>query len=121
MHEQVGVRAFMRSIADNAPRWAERLPEIPGLLHEVLKRAEGGKCKVVADDGDRLELYHFLRRAEQRIYVAIIGAALAISAAVILALDSFMPLMVGRAPLLTWLLGALGDNQQKNTKPKRRD
>jgi len=121
MNEQVGVRAFMRSIADNAPRWAERLPEIPGLLHEVLKRAEGGKFKVVADDGDRRELYHILRRAEQRIYVAIIGAALVISAAVILALDSFMPLMVGRAPLLTWLLGALGGILLMVAWPKGRD
>src|SRR3569623_592396 len=121
MNEQVGVRAFMRSIADNAPRWAERLPEIPGLLHEVLKRAEGGKFKVVADDGDRRELYHILRRAEQRIYVAIIGAALVISAAVLLALDSFMPIMVGRATLLTWLLGVLGGILLMVAWPKVRD
>lgn len=121
MNEQVGIRAFMRSIADNAPRWAERLPEIPGLLHDVLKRAEGGKLRVVTDDGNRRELYHILRRAEQRIYVAIVGVALVISAAMILALDSFMPLMVGRAPLLTWLLGALGGILLMVAWPKGRD
>ena len=121
MNEQIGMRAFVRSIADNAPRWAERLPEIPGLIHEVLKRAENGKLRVVADDGERREFLHILRRAEQRIYIAIVGAALVIAAALILALDSYAPLMLGRAPLLTWLLGALGGLLLMIAWPKGRD
>lgn len=121
MSEQVGVHAFMRSLIDNAPRWAERLPEMPTLLYEVLRRAENGKLKVVRDDPDRKEFLHILRRAQQRIYIAIVGAALVIAAALILALDSFAPLMVGNAPALTWLLGGLGGMLLLVAWPKGRD
>ena len=36
LKKQMGVRAFFKRIQDNLPLWAEKLPDIPGLVYEVL-------------------------------------------------------------------------------------
>lgn len=36
MNEQLGWRAVVRSLKENAPYWAEKLPELPNLLYENL-------------------------------------------------------------------------------------
>ncbi len=108
MNEQIGPRAFVRGVKENAPRWAERLPDIPGLMYDVLERAESGKLEVVVNNEEWRDLRRTLQRGQQRIYFAIVAAALLISAAVIHALDGYAPLMLGNAPLLTWLLGGVG-------------
>lgn len=37
MHEQIGWRAVLRSVKENAPYWAEKLPEVPTLLYDTLQ------------------------------------------------------------------------------------
>jgi len=121
MHEQVGARAFWKNFTRNAPRWAERLPEIPVLVYEVLKRAESGKLKLINDHPEWREMHATLRRGQQRLYFAIVGAALVLSAALVLGLDGNTPLMLGKAPLFTWLLGGLGGLLLFVAWPKGRD
>lgn len=36
LKQQVGVRAFFRKVRDNIPYWSEKLPEMPGLVYDVL-------------------------------------------------------------------------------------
>ncbi|MEJ2564663.1 MAG: ubiquinone biosynthesis regulatory protein kinase UbiB [Gammaproteobacteria bacterium] len=108
MSEQIGVRALFQGLRHEAPRWAERLPQVPALLYDVLRRAEQGELKVVVSPAEWEELRHTLQRGQQRIYLAITGAAFLISAAIILGLDGYSPNMFGNAPILTWLLGAAG-------------
>jgi ubiquinone biosynthesis protein len=36
LKKQMGVKAFLRRVKDNIPYWSEKLPEIPGLIHDVL-------------------------------------------------------------------------------------
>ncbi len=108
MSEQIGVKAFFQNVRQEAPNWAERLPQVPALLYDVLRRAEQGELRVVVSPAEWEELRHTLRRGQQRIYLAITGAALLISAAIILGLDGFTPSMFGNAPVLTWLLGIAG-------------
>ena len=36
LKQQVGVKAFIRRVRDNLPSWSEKLPEIPGLVYDVL-------------------------------------------------------------------------------------
>ncbi|WP_089139585.1 ubiquinone biosynthesis regulatory protein kinase UbiB [Vibrio rumoiensis] len=38
MMEQVGPKAVLNAVKDKAPLWAEKLPELPELLYETLKR-----------------------------------------------------------------------------------
>jgi ubiquinone biosynthesis protein len=108
MGEQMGVRALLRGLVKEAPRWAERLPQVPGLFYDVLRLAEAGKLSIDMSPGDWKELHRTLRHGQQRLYFCIIGAALLISAATLLALDGYVPRMLGHAPLLTWILGGLG-------------
>ena len=37
LKKQVGVKAFLHRIRENIPAWSEKLPEIPGLIYEVLQ------------------------------------------------------------------------------------
>ena len=34
MQEQIGWRALLRNVKEQAPYWAEKLPEMPGLLYD---------------------------------------------------------------------------------------
>jgi ubiquinone biosynthesis protein len=51
LKKQMGVRAFVQRIQDNLPLWAEMLPEIPGLVYEVLNEQK-----------QQLELERFARQ-----------------------------------------------------------
>jgi ubiquinone biosynthesis protein len=108
MSEQVGVRAFLRELRSQAPRWGEMLPGLPGMAHDVLQQAHDGRLKVELKSTGLDGLRREIRRANQRTVLAIVGAALVVAAATILALGGFSPTMLGRAPVATWLLGGLG-------------
>lgn len=107
MSEQVGIRAMWHNFKSNLPQWAEQLPQLPGLIFDVARRAEEGRLELRWSSDDLTKLRRELKQAQQRNFAAIIAAALIVAAAVILSLDGFAPKMMGNAPLLTWLLGGL--------------
>lgn len=37
LKEQMGVKAFIKRLASELPKWSRQLPEIPGLMYDVLK------------------------------------------------------------------------------------
>lgn len=109
MSEQVGVRSLVKSLVRNVPLWADKLPEIPLLLHDFLKQAKESELhtdKATENQIKRLRVQ--LERANRRLFRAIVGSGFILSAAVIQGLDGHMPVMFGNAPLLTWMLGGLG-------------
>lgn len=115
MSEQMGVRSILRSLRRNAPEWSEKLPEIPVLLHQWLTQAteHGSSQKPGADVGNALnelkEVRWEIRRANRRLFRAIVGSAFVISASIIYVYaDPTTTSMLGNAPLLTWLMGGLG-------------
>ncbi len=107
MSEQVGPRAFAKRMRRSLPEWSERLPELPTLLHRTLQQASEGKLRVQWESGELKRIRQQIRRSQQRTVAAIVGGALLISAAVIYGLDGYTPLMLGGAPLLSWMLGGL--------------
>ena len=46
LKRQVGVKAFFKRIVDNLPLWSEKLPEIPGLIFEVLNETQQRQEKI---------------------------------------------------------------------------
>jgi ubiquinone biosynthesis protein len=36
MNQQIGVRALLRSLRDEAPMWARTIPQLPRLVHRML-------------------------------------------------------------------------------------
>ncbi len=115
MSEQIGVRSIMRSLSRNAPEWSEKLPEIPVLLHQWLTQQteHRGSQKASGDSGSALKeltaVRWEIRRANRRLFRAIVGSAFVISASIIYVYaDPTTTSMLGNAPFLTWMLGGLG-------------
>ncbi len=108
MRDQLGVKAMLRELRQQAPRWSETLPRLPGLAHEVLEQARDGRLEVRMKSDDLAAIRREIRRANQRTVLAVVGAALLLGAAVVYGLDGFQPATVAGAPLLSWVLGALG-------------
>ncbi|VAW97259.1 Ubiquinone biosynthesis regulatory protein kinase UbiB, partial [hydrothermal vent metagenome] len=115
MSEQIGVRSIMRSLRRNAPEWSEKLPEIPVLLHQWLTQEteHRGSQKAGGDSGNALKeltaVRWEIRRANRRLFRAIVGSAFVISASIIYVYaDPTTTSMLGNAPFLTWMLGGLG-------------
>lgn len=108
MSEQVGPRAFMRNLRTSLPVWTETLPEIPQLLHKTLEQAVNGKLRIEWHSEELRQMRQELRAANRRTVAAIIGAGSIVAAALVYGLDGYAPAMIGGAPLLTWIFGALG-------------
>ena len=110
MSEQVGLRSFARSLKKNTPEWAEKLPELPGLMHAFLTQATENDAPARDTSGDALKKIRWeIRRAQRRNFRAIVGSGFIISASIIYAYaDPTSTTMLGNAPLLTWMLGGLG-------------
>ncbi len=108
MSEQVGVRSFFNRIKGNIPAWGETLPQVPQLMHDVLQRARNGTLVVQSNPEELQQLARDIRDANRRTFGAVVGAALIISAAVLLGLDGYAPTMQAGAPISSWLLGVCG-------------
>ena len=108
MRDQIGPRAFYRHLKENMPLWAERLPQLPNKMYELLEQAKDGNLKMELKPEQMQQLQREIRRANRRSFGAILGGSLLVSAAVITALDGYAPTMLGNLPLGSWLLGSLG-------------
>ncbi len=108
MAEQIGPRAMFRHLKENVPLWAERLPQMPNMLFEVLEQAKQGQLRMESDNKQMSQLQHEIHRSSHRNFAAITGAGFIISAAIIYALDGYGKTMLGDFPLVSWVSGALG-------------
>ncbi len=108
MRDQLGARALIRELKKHAPRWGETLPALPGIAFEVLRQARDGKLRVEMSSKEIESVRREIRRANQRTVLVVVGAALILSATALLGLDGYSPRIIAGAPLLTWVLGALG-------------
>lgn len=108
MSEQAGPHAAYNNLRQNAPRWANALPELPLLIHEVTKQASKGHLQVRLSADDLKELHQEIRRASLRTTAAVAGAALLVGAATIHGLSDYTPILLAGVPLLSWLLAGVG-------------
>ena len=107
MSEQLGPRALLKNLKANLPLWAEMLPQLPGMIHDVAKQAQQGELALQWRSHEITRLRREVRQANRRSFAAIIAAGLIVSAAVVLGLDGYAPRMVADAPFVTWLLGGI--------------
>jgi ubiquinone biosynthesis protein len=76
MQEQLGWRAVLRSVKENAPYWAEKLPEMPTLLYNYLH----GQKQLAQFQRDTMQqLLVHQQQLKQRIFYSIGTGALLIS------------------------------------------
>ncbi len=108
MSERVGFRRLLRSSRDNLPFIIERLPQMPALIFDTLERLADRDAQQARDDEADRQLQEGQTANGRRTVLVISGSALIISAALLLGLDGYAPVMLGDAPLLTWLAGGIG-------------
>ncbi len=121
MHTQVGPKAVFKQFKDNFPSWLEQIPQIPNLVHDVLTQAKEGRLKMQLSQPQMDEIKKEIRDNNQRLFFAIIGSSLVISASVIFALDGHFKFMIESIPLASWVLGSLGIVMLINVWPGSRD
>jgi len=105
---EYGPRAFIKEIRRQAPLWWKMGPRMPMLIHDVLEQAGNGSLQLSQPDENLKQLREETLRGQKRLFYAIVGSALLISAALLAALDGYTPIMAGIAPLSSWVLGGLG-------------
>ncbi len=102
--EQVGPRAFLRRLKENAPQLSEELPEVPHLAYKVLSQAAEGKLAVEWKSRDLRLLRRELRREQQRTRRLLAGGLLFIGGVLLGGVGT--PLLGAAA--LPWASGLLG-------------
>ncbi len=102
MSEHVGVFAMMNAVKTRFPHWLDKLAQLPDLAFDTLKRAHDEKLRLEWHSPQLDELSGAVRRANRRTVAAVAGSGLLICAALLYGLDR------DSAPLLAWLIGALG-------------
>jgi len=109
MREQLGPRAWLRSLRQEIPRWAKILPEFPGLLYETLRKAQTGGGFIEPEKSQEIKkLRREMHYYHRRLVFAIAGSSLFISATVILALRDMTWTAFAGVPALSWLFAGAG-------------
>lgn len=108
MRDRVGPRAVLKRIKYYIPRWADQTPDLPNLIYGLLKQANAGDLTVRLQRQELEQLRRDLRRASRRNFHAAVGAALLVSAALIIGFDAQQGANLWPASLLSWLLGGIG-------------
>lgn len=106
--DQFGPHAFVRTLREQAPHWWRISPEMPGLVHDFLRKALNEELAIEWKSKELVKLRQQISRNHRRLFLAIVGGALVVSASIITALDGFAPTMFFDAPLLAWFLGGVG-------------
>ena len=85
MSEQLGPRAFMRTLKREFPRWWRILPEAPGVAFDLLRKAGSGELVLNWRSAEIERLRRELYGHHRRLRLAVMGSGLLVSAAVVLA------------------------------------
>jgi len=108
MREQLGPRAWLRSLRQEIPRWAKILPEFPGMLYETLRKTQAGGLVEPENSQEIRKLRREMRHYHRRLVFAVAGSSLFISATVILALRDLTWTAFAGVPALSWLFAGAG-------------
>lgn len=108
MNNQVGWRGLFNSLKRNVPLMAEKLPELPLLLHDVLDKARHGQLDISIKSEQLADIHKQLKHNNRRKLTTITGAVLMLCAAVLLGIDGRTPSFIYQAPFVAWALGTTG-------------
>ncbi len=101
MDEQVGVRALLNGAKNNIPKMLKNFPEIPNLIHDVVKQMHDQHLKMQLESKQLENLRIEMQRSNNKNVMATVGGALLITATV----ATVTPIGIG---LVSWLTGAGG-------------
>ncbi len=108
MSERVGARRLVSHTKENLPLLIERLPEVPGLLLDVLDQAHQSKKSEHQNEQQLLELHQAMVTTNRRTINAIVGSALLVVSAIVYGFGDSNQLVFDLAPLSVWISGLVG-------------
>ncbi|HCK75797.1 MAG TPA: ubiquinone biosynthesis regulatory protein kinase UbiB [Gammaproteobacteria bacterium] len=98
MNEQIGPKAFVRTLRRELPAVLPLLPELPGLMHELLRRQRDGELYIhTGNDAERKSLERALNASARQRNGLATGAALLLGAIAVMLLSR------------SWELGVIAD------------
>ncbi|KKO44000.1 hypothetical protein VT06_17330 [Arsukibacterium sp. MJ3] len=102
MDEQMGWRALVRNVREQAPFWAEKLPEMPGLLYDTLQEVRRGSH--TQKEWAEKFIEHQRKAAISR-WWSLLAASLTVSAAMLVYASDIVlwPVVAGFAAAFSWL------------------
>ncbi len=108
MREQVGAQAVLKHLRRELPHLAETLPALPRRVDEALGEVTRTREQIDRQQDQLRALREEVRQNGRRGFATGVGAALVISAFIVAGLDGRSPMMLGDAPLVSWVVGSLG-------------
>ncbi len=116
MDERVGVRAFLKGLRTNLPLWAEKLPELPSLVHDALlqHQVQSGHLKRLAHEVS--DLRRDLQHQQERLAVVLMGSTFVFCATILLSIQTWTQ---WNGHVLGIVLGGLGGVMLLSTGGKR--
>ncbi|TAM44465.1 MAG: ubiquinone biosynthesis regulatory protein kinase UbiB [Gammaproteobacteria bacterium] len=75
MSDHVGPRALFRTLKRELPKWWAMAPEMPGLVHEALRRLREGELAMEWKSQELSRLRRELREQQQRLTLLYVGSA----------------------------------------------
>ena len=108
MLDRAGVGRLLKSFRQSVPRWADRIPDVPGMALETLEMARSGRLKVQTQDPSLQEIRDSIRRLQQRLVLGLIGAGFMISGAILYGVGDPDSMTLGPLPVSVWVCGGLG-------------
>ncbi len=104
MHEQLGIRSFIRQLKKELPHIIEKTPELPMLLHEYLRQHNSGKARLALQSAEIEKLHKTLRRSRRQLQRSLLGATAVVVSALVLITGK----LSGHAEIFAYLTAILG-------------
>lgn len=103
MQEQVGWRAVWRSVKEQAPRWAEKLPEMPMLLYDTLHTMRVQQRQELSIKAQQVQI---MQQVEAKRWWTMLAASLTVGTTVLYASNLSLGVTYGAAvaSVLTWVV-----------------
>ena len=108
MRERLGPAALLHTLRRELPKWWQRLPEMPALAHEALRRLTGGELELEWKSRDLRRLREEIRQNQRRLYFAVAGGGMLIAAPLIGAVGLFTAELWGLIPWAGGLTAVAG-------------
>jgi ubiquinone biosynthesis protein len=105
MAERIGVRAFLEGMRDSLPFLAQKLPQLPALVHETLVQRQMESVQIKQLNREIVSLRQEMQQHHQRSSLTLVGSALIICASIILTLEVKTTWDI---PILEIVLGGTG-------------
>lgn len=105
MAERMGVRAFLEGMRDSLPFLAQKLPQLPALIHETLVQRQLESVQIKQLNREIVSLRQEMQHHHQRSSLTLVGSALIICASIILTLEVKTTWEI---PILEIVLGGTG-------------